>query len=126
VRVKIVARLKRLQQLHQPMIEKLSAKPVAAMLFQNDVLTLRELEKVQCSATPCEAAEYLIDRLLIKGNDVSYNRFLAALGATNQGHILLWLTHDGMIFRAGFFPCDLCLFIMVLQRNNSFWNPQHQ
>jgi Caspase recruitment domain len=95
--VKIAVRLTRLKQLYKPMSEKLSAKPVAARLFQDNVLSLAELEKVQCSHTPTEAAEHLIGQLLSKRSDVSYNCFLDALEATDQGHIVLWLTYDGMV-----------------------------
>ncbi len=57
------------------MSEKLLAKQVAAKLFQDDVLSLAELEKIQCSHTLTEAAECLIGLLLSKGSDVSYNCF---------------------------------------------------
>jgi Caspase recruitment domain len=98
--VKISVRLTRLQQLYKPMSEKLSAKPVAARLFQDDVLSLAELEKVQCSHTPTEAAEHLIRQLLSKRSDHSYRCFLTALGATDQGHIVLWLNNDGRVLYA--------------------------
>jgi hypothetical protein len=80
------------------MTVKLSAKSVAAELFQIDVLSLGELQKVQFSQTPVEAAEYLLTRLLAIQNPVEYNCFLNALKATNQEHIYLWLTYDGMLF----------------------------
>jgi hypothetical protein len=85
------------------MIEKLSAKPVAAVLFQNDIISLAELQKVQCAQTAVDAAEYLLNRLLAMHSEVSYNGFLGALKATNQEHIFLWLTYDGMMVSCSVF-----------------------
>jgi hypothetical protein len=85
--------LTRLQKLYTQLAEKLSAESVAAELFQNDALSLAQLQKVQFSQTPVEAAQYLLNLLLAAS--VSYDCFLKALKATRQEHINLWLTYDG-------------------------------
>lgn len=77
------------------MVEKLLAKSVAAKLFQDDILSFTELQLVQFSRTPAEAAENLLDRLLLKQNKVGYDRFLEALKNTNQEHLFMWLTYNG-------------------------------
>jgi hypothetical protein len=88
--------LTRLQQLYQPMTEKLSAKPVAAVLYQSDLLSLADLQEVQNSPTPVKAAEHLLNRILNSCSAASYDCFLRALKAQNQEHIFLWLTYEGI------------------------------
>jgi hypothetical protein len=87
--------LKRLKEISKQLCEMLEAKKVAAVMFQNSALTVKELESIQLSKTPCEAAEILVRVLLNEEDQNTYNCFLAALHETNQHHIWSWLTYAG-------------------------------
>ena len=88
--------LKRLKEIYQPLTEKLEARKVAALMFQHDALTVKELQLIQQCTTSIKAAEELLQIILQVREEQVYNCFMMALQETNQQHIWSWLSYDGM------------------------------
>jgi Caspase recruitment domain len=86
--------LKRLKDIYKLLTEKLEARKVAALMFQYDALSFKELESIQLCTTPSEAAEILLEIILKVREQQVYNCFKIALQETNQQHIWRLLSHD--------------------------------
>ena len=86
----------RIRELYSELITKLSAKNVAAKMFSLCGLTLKELEKIQNSRSPSEAAELLL-KILLKAPYEVYECFTAALKETGQEDVYIWLAYKGNI-----------------------------
>lgn len=89
------AHLVRMHEVYPQLVEKLSAQPVAAKLYQGKVLTLSELESIQNNKQPDKAAKKLVKKLLQDTTGAYYEQFLDSLCETNQQHIFLWLKYEG-------------------------------
>jgi hypothetical protein len=86
-----------LQQISKPLCERLEARKVANVMYQNGTLTISELESIQSSnKTKCEAAEVLVNVILKEEDQSTYTCFLDALRETNQRHIWSWLSFHGI------------------------------
>ena len=88
--------LKRLKTIYQPLTEKLEARKVAALMFEHDALTFKELQLIQQCKTPILAAEELLQIILKVRKEPVYNCYMMALQETNQHHIWSWLSYEGM------------------------------
>jgi hypothetical protein len=75
--------------------EILEARKVAALMFQLNALTFKELQTIQQCTNPFKAADDLLQIILQLRDEQMYNRFLSALQGTNQQHIWSWLSYDG-------------------------------
>jgi len=75
--------------------EKLEARKVAAFMYQNDAITMKDLQSVQHNINDWVASEIMLNIIIEVREQKVYNCFLDALQYTNQHHILAWLTNDG-------------------------------
>lgn len=91
------AHLVRLHEIYSLLVEKLSAKPVAAKLYEGNVLQFSELESIQQCELEDEAVKMLVKILLQDTTGANYEKFLNSLCETNQQHIFLWLKDKGMV-----------------------------
>ena len=96
----LTAHSQRLRQLRDTLAQKISARRVAARMYQSDVqpLSQKQLESIQNSSiTETKAAERLLNIILDRANDKDiYECFLKALTACNQQFIVEYITHNGM------------------------------
>jgi hypothetical protein len=87
--------LKRLKEVYKTLTTKLTARSVAAVMFQNDAMTVKELESVQLCRTPTGAAETLLNFIFrVKDRNV-IDCFMDSLIETNQQHIHSYLLYPG-------------------------------
>jgi len=74
----------------------LDARIVAPNMYQRNALTLKELQLIQSLRDrPVEAAEKLLDIIIVEQPDAVYLCFLDALKRTEQQHIYQRLVEDG-------------------------------
>ena len=84
-----------LTRLYKDLAERLSAFEIAAEMFQNQGLTMRELARIQGQrGSPGDAAETLL-RILIEQPSEVYRCFLDALKASKRDDIYNWLVSEG-------------------------------
>jgi hypothetical protein len=83
------------KDLYEQLTEKLVAKPVAAVMYQGDVLSMKELESIQ-NCNSCDAASKLLNCLLQQPVVGMVECFMEALKSTNQHHIFLWISFSGI------------------------------
>ena len=77
------------------MANVLDARVTAAHLYQEDALTLKDLQSIQSlKDRPVEAAEMLLN-IIMEQPDAVYLRFLDALKDTKQHRIYERLVEDG-------------------------------
>jgi len=93
----------RLQKVSKEVLDIMSAKSVAAEMFQCEALTNDELETVQNSRTMYKANQALLSVLLKASREV-YECFLEALQDTNQTHVFLQIVCSGFFLKLLFFP----------------------
>jgi hypothetical protein len=87
----------RIQQVYKELSEKIAAKSVAAEMFQRGALTVGELESIQLSRTPSDAARILLNILLKQPHEM-YQCFLDALKQTGQKDAYLLLAYHGLYY----------------------------
>lgn len=87
--------LKRLQVCYKQIAENIRAREVAAILFQRDALTRKELETIQQKKSDTKAAEILLHVVMSQSRNV-YDCFLEALTRTSQCDIVLTLVDIGI------------------------------
>ena len=93
--LKIVDYTTILQRSYSQLVNYISCtKDIAARLFQNQMMTLPELDSVQKARTMGKANENLLRMLLRKPIKV-YHAFLAELQRTHQSHVLSMLANTG-------------------------------
>jgi hypothetical protein len=102
--------LKRLQEISEELCKKLETRKAAAVMFQKSALTIKELESIQWSKTPYEAAKILVTELLNEKDQNMYNCFLAALREINQHHIWSWLIYKGI----SMFHLNKCALVFLI------------
>jgi len=74
----------------------LDARIVAVNMYQRNALTLKELQSIQsCRDRPVEAAETLLNIIVMEQPDAVYLCFLDVLKHTEQLHIYQRLVEDG-------------------------------
>ena len=88
--------MSRIRQIYKALTEKLVAKSVAAVMFQNDALSISELESIQHEPTETKAAESLLN-LALSSQTVPcvYECLMEALKQTNQQHIFMYISYPG-------------------------------
>jgi hypothetical protein len=83
---------------YRQVIEMLEPWKVAAFMFQQGAMTLKELQYVQNSnRTQTEASDYVLKIILDVGKREIYDCFMSALQETNQQHIWSCLTYTGRL-----------------------------
>ena len=84
-----------LKELYNELAEKLNVQNVSIKMFQNNGLTLAELESIQSQRDrPTEAARTLLNYLLHQPRDM-YECFLEALKESKQNDLYIWLLNNG-------------------------------
>ena len=84
----------RLTKLRSQLTELLNARSVAAEMFEQNALTLRELDKIQTSRAESSAAETLLD-IVVAAPRVVYESLLESLRRTKQEHVYQLIVFDG-------------------------------
>jgi hypothetical protein len=77
--------------------DKIVAKSVAAEMFQRGALTVGELESIQLSRTPSDAARILLNILLKQPREM-YQCFLDALKETSQKDALSLVVYQSLYY----------------------------
>lgn len=86
---------KKLLEAHEKLVSMMDAPAVAAEMFQNDALTLRELESIQeCTGGRAASADKLLSIVRPQPYAI-YHCFMTALRRTEQEELFLLLAYKG-------------------------------